>query len=363
MMEKIHYTQIAVIVYMIQSGIVLFGLPRIIAEAFGTNAWLAIIGLSGVALFNLYLIILVYKKGNGKSIFVILEDGLPKVILYPLYVYLIVSFGILGVLVAKNYALLIQLTMFPDINPNLLLAYILIVAMFFVSKGIYNMAKITVICFFFTIWTIFLLLLIAPEFSFMRLTPFIFQDALDPFGRSLEAYSAFLGVELTLFLIPYVQRDGTFGKAIVVGHLFTSFIYTAVCFMAMGFFSLEQLRGILYPTQEILKFMETPLIERIENFVFGVFLLKILVTTVFYHWAALEVTKQIFAKTKERKLLFFLFLSTFLVATIPTIQREVNEWFALVVNPYIFFVLCFPILLLILLWIKSKQAGREKDIA
>lgn len=363
MTEKIHYTQLAVIVYMIQSGIILFGLPRIIAEAFGTNAWLAIIGFSGIVLINLYLIILVYKKGNEKSIFVILEDGLPKLILYPLYVYLIVTFGILGVLVAKNYALLIQLTMFPDINPNLLLVYFLIVAMFFVSKGIYNMAKITVICFFFTIWTIFLLLLVVPEFSFVRLTPFLFKDALDPFVSGLDAYSAFLGFELTLFLIPYVQRDETFGKAIVVGHLFTTFIYTAVCFMAMGFFSLEQLRATLYPTQEILKFMETPIIERIENFIFGVFLLKILVTTVFYHWAALEITKQIFKKTKERKLLFFLFLGTFIVATIPTIQREVNEWFALVVNPYIFFVFCFPLLLLLLLWIKSKKARREKFIA
>lgn len=363
MTEKIHYTQLAVIVYMIQSGIILFGLPRIVAEAFGTNAWLGTIGLSGIVLINLYLIILVYKKGNGKSIFSILEEGLPKLILYPLYLYLIASFGILGVLVGKNYALLIQLTMFPDINPNLLLAYFLIVAMFFVSKGIYNIAKITVICFFFTIWTTFLLLLIVPEFSFVRLTPFIFQDALDPFASGLDAYSAFVGFELTLFLIPYIQRDGTFGKAIVVGHLFTTFIYTAVCFMAMGFFSLEQLRGTLYPTQEILKFMETPLIERIENFVFGVFMLKIIVTTVFYHWAALEITKRIFKKTKETKLLFFLFFSTFSIATIPTIQREVNEWFTIVVNPYIFFVFCFPLLLLLLLWIKSKQDRREKDIA
>ncbi|WP_161568285.1 GerAB/ArcD/ProY family transporter [Anaerobacillus alkaliphilus] len=363
MNEKIHFTQIAVIVYLIQSGIILFALPRLVAEAFGTNGWLGIFGLSGIVLVNIYLIHLVYKKGNGRSIFLILEQNLPKFLLYPLYLYLIVTLGLLGILVAKNYSLLIQLTMFVDVNPNLLLFYFVIVSIFFVSKGIYNMGKIAIVFFFFTIWTIFLLLIVAPEFSFTRLTPFLFQNPLDPMKSGLESYTAFLGFEIVLFLFPYVQKDGNFGKAIVIGHLFTTFIYAAVCFIAMGFFSLEQLRNILYPTQVILKHMETPLIERIENLVFGVFLLKIMVTVVFYHWAALEVTKQIFPKTKELKLIIGLFMGTFLVALIPTIQREVNELFSMVVTPYVFFAFFFPILLLFLLWVEGKRARREKDIA
>lgn len=363
MNEKLHYTQLAVIVYMIQSGIVLFSLPRLVAEAFGYNGWLGLLGISGVVLVNLYFIILVYKKGNGKSIFVILEDSLPKVVVYPLYVYLIVTFGILGVLVGKNYVLLIQLTMFPDVNPNHLLFLFLLMAMFFVSKGIYNMGKITVICFFYTIWTIFLLLIVFDEFSFTRLTTFFFQNAADPIGGGLEVYSAFVGFELTLFLIPYVQKDQTFGKAIVVGHLFTTFIYTAVCLVAMGFFSFEQLTQILYPTQLILKYMETPVIERIENFVFAIFMLKIIVTVVFYHWAALEIMKQMFKKTKEKKLILLLFLGTYLVALYPSIQREVNEIFTMVINPYIFFTFVFPLSLLFLLWLQRRKARREQNIA
>ncbi|MCT8137962.1 GerAB/ArcD/ProY family transporter [Anaerobacillus sp. CMMVII] len=363
MKEKIHYTQLAVTVYMIQSGVILFALPRLVAEAFGTNGWLGVLILSSIVLVNLYLIILVYKKGNGQSVFAILEASLPKILLYPLYLYIIISCGLLGVFVAKNYTLLIQLTMFPEVNPNHLLFLFLIVAMYFVSKGIYNMAKITVICFLYTIWTTFLLLIVIEEFSFLRMTSFLLQNATDPIGMGLEAYSAFLGFELVLFMFPYLQRDGTFGKAIVVGHLFTTFIYTVVCYVAMGFFSFEQLTNILYPVQVILKFMETPMIERIENFVFAIFLLKILVTVVFYHWVALEVTKQFFKKAKESKLISFLFLGTFLVAIIPTIQREVNEIFAMVVNPYIVFTFCFPLLLLFLLWIQAKKARRQKDVA
>ncbi len=363
MNEKIHYTQLAVIIYMIQSGIILFALPRLVAEAFGTNGWLGIFGLSAIVLVNIYLIILVYKKGDGRSIFSILAQNLPKLLLYPLYLYLIISLGVIGILVAKNYTLLIQLTMFADVNPNMLLFYFTIVAVFFVSKGIYNMGKITIVFFFFTIWTVFLLFIVVPEFSFTRLTPFLFQDALDPLKSGMEAYTAFLGFELVLFMIPYIQKDGSFGKAIIVGHMFTTIIYVAVCLIGMGFFSLEQVRNILYPTQVILKHMETPLIERIENLVFGVFLLKIMVTVVFYHWAALEVTKQLFPKTKELKLTVGLFLGTFLLALIPTIQREVNELFSLVVTPYALFVFVFPMFLLVLLWVEGKRARREQDIA
>lgn len=363
MKEKIHYIQLAVIVYMMQSGVILFALPRLVAEAFGTNGWIAIIGISAIAIINLYLINLVYKKGNGRSVFVIAEEVLPKWSLVPLYSFIIINFSLLAVLIAKNYVLLIQLTMFPNLNPDILLVYVLIVAVFFLSKGIYNISKITLVFFFFTIWTLVLLFLIFPEFSFTRLTPFFFENATDPIGKGVEVYTAFLGYELVLFLMPYVQNDHRFGRAIIVGHLFTTLVYLSVCFVAMGFYSFEQLSNILYPTHALLKYMQTPLIERIENSVFAVFFLKIIVTVVFYYWAALQTAERMFPKINGKWLLLLLIVGSFMVALMTSVQREVNAVFNYLTHPQIIFSFLFPLFLLLLLWVKNLKTRREKKSA
>ncbi|OIJ11186.1 hypothetical protein BKP37_16145 [Anaerobacillus alkalilacustris] len=361
MHEKIHYSQLAIMVYMVQSGIIIFALPRIVAEAFGMNGWLGIMGLS--VLVNLYFIILVYKKGEGRSVFTIVEASLPKFLYYPLYIFMITTFGLLAVLVAKNYVMRIQLTMFPDVKPNYFLVYFLLLILFFLSKGIYNMSKITVVFFFSTVWLIFLLFILIPEFSFTRLTTFFFQGATDPIGKGIEAYTSFLGYELTLFLIPYVQKDGNFGKAIVFGHLFTTFIYTVICFMTMGFFSFNQLKNILYPTHTILKFMQTPLIERIENFVFAFFLLKVIVTVAFYYWAALEVSQSMLKSVNKKWLIALIFLGSFLVGAVLDVQREINELFTIITIPQIIFAFSFPLLLLCLLWLNKRKERMNTEIA
>ncbi len=363
MNEKLHYTQIAVIVYMIQSGVILFALPRIVAEAFGTNGWLGLFPLSAVALANIVFIILVYKKGNGQSVFTILEQSFPKWLCYPIYLFMIVSFSLLAVLVAKNYIILIQNAMFPEVSANSFLILFLITALFFLSKGIYNMGKITLLFFFMTIWTIFLLFLLFPEFSFTRLTPFIFKGQIDPFEKGFEAYTAFLGFELVLFLFPYVQNDGKFGKAVIAGHLFTTFIYVSVCFVAMGFYSFEQVKGILYPMQNLLKFMETPLIERIENIVFVIFFIKIIVTVTFYYWGALQATKRIFIKTKEKWLMLIIVGSTFFSSLFFEIKREVDELLNVIAILQTIFSFSFPLLLLLLLWLQKAKAKRGNKIA
>ncbi len=363
MNEKLHYTQIAVIVYMIQSGVILFALPRLVAEAFGTNGWLGLVLTSGIVLVNIFLIVLVYNKGNGQSIFSILEASLPKWIYLPFYFLMVVNFSFIAVLIGKNYVLLIQTTIFPTVGANPFLIYFLITALFFVSKGIYNMGKITLVFFFLTIWTTFLLLLLLPEFSFQRMTPFIFQGASLSFEKSFEVYTAFVGFEIVLFLFPYVQNDRKFSKAVIFGHLFTTFIYLAVCFVAMGFYSFGQIKNILYPTQNLLKFMETPLIERIENIVFIVFFLKIIVTVAFYYWASVETAKRVLTKIKEKWLLVMIIVASFIFSFFFEIQREINEVLNIIVLGQVIFSFSFPVLLLLLLWLKNMKKKRGNKVA
>ena len=361
MHEKIHFSQLAIIVYMIQSGITLFSLPRIVAEGFGRNGWLIVFVISCIVLINIYLIVLVYQKGNGKSVFQLLENGLPKIILYPLYLFIIGLFSILAVLVGKSYVILVQTTMFPDVSLNILLILYLLVAWFIIIKGIYNISKITIVFFFLTVWTLFLVWIVTPEFELIRLTPFFLKGDLDIFHKGIEIYAAFLGYEIVLFLIPYVGKEIKFSKAIIAGHLFTTMIYVIVCFISFGFYSFEQLLNTLYPTITATKYIQTPLIERIEHLTFSFFLMKIVITSVFYYWVAIEVIDNIVPAAKKKKNLvsFLLIFFTFLVSLTTEIQREISELFEWLTIPEIIFAFVFPILLLVAIAMQNstKQKG------
>lgn len=86
MQEKLNQFHIILFTYMAQSGVVMFRLPRIVAENFGTNGWISILVCFVISSFNILLIHFVYKHGQGQSVFQLLEQRFPRWILYPLYV-------------------------------------------------------------------------------------------------------------------------------------------------------------------------------------------------------------------------------------------------------------------------------------
>ena len=75
MAEKLSPFHITILVYMTQSGIIIFTLPRQLAEHFGTNGWLFLVPCFVISSLNIYLISLVYHMGKGRSIFLILEQS------------------------------------------------------------------------------------------------------------------------------------------------------------------------------------------------------------------------------------------------------------------------------------------------
>ncbi|RRJ64192.1 hypothetical protein EHV15_15635 [Paenibacillus oralis] len=96
--EKLHRFHIMLMMLNTQSGIALFTLPRITAHHFGTNGWLSLIIVFLFASLNTMLISAVYRLGRGTSVFEILRDSLPRVILYPLYLLIGSNLAMFGYL-------------------------------------------------------------------------------------------------------------------------------------------------------------------------------------------------------------------------------------------------------------------------
>ncbi|MBW3113432.1 MULTISPECIES: GerAB/ArcD/ProY family transporter [Bacillaceae] len=354
MKEKLHPFQVALLIYMIQSGVTLFSIPRLSAEAFGTNGWIGIVILFGIVTLNILLIGLVNKYGNGQSLFMIIENIFPKWLFVPFYLFLSIIFTLLATLVTKKYILLLQMLFFRD-TPSIIFVGMFFILSFFLLKGcIYEIGKATVILFFMTIWTMLLLTFHLSEFSFTRMTTFMMKGDKDLFSGGLNVFSAFLGYELSIFLIPYVRKN--FTKGVFFGNAITSFIYISVSFVCYGFFSFEYILHDLYPVISLIEYVKFPFVERVENLIFTLFALKVLITVVMYLWASKELISHSFQKLRPNFISLLLLTVGTLISFIPDIIREVDQWLTMLTYFDIGIAFLLPIFLLLLIGLnKVKQ--------
>ncbi|MFD2875707.1 hypothetical protein ACFTAO_06585 [Paenibacillus rhizoplanae] len=157
---------------MTQSGIIIFTLPRQLAEHFGTNGWLFLVPCFVISSLNIYLISLVYHMGKGRSIFLILEQSISKVLLYPLYIGLASVWLIFGCMIGKKIRAALSNDLFSDDQFNglqaghrpagFIAAY---------ERDLYHFQSYNNVFFWVTLWMYLLLLAFIPNFHWVRLTP------------------------------------------------------------------------------------------------------------------------------------------------------------------------------------------------
>lgn len=362
MKEKLHYSHIILLMFMLQLDITIFSYVHTVSKKIGTNGWLAVIILSTIALINILLYYFVFRIGKGRSFFDILEGSIHKAILVPFYIILAFFWICLGSLIVKNYVLLFQLYTLQNTHSMILFALIAFMLYYLLSKGIYNIGKAATVFFILTFWIVLLLLYFIPEWRLVRITPFLLQG-----GESFsiqnwaELYMIFLGYELCLFLFPFVQRESKLFKGVVYGHLLITFLQIIVVIICLGFFSFKELQQTTYPLLDLASYMEIPFLYRLEVPIFSLFLFSNLISGVMYSFAALASLERVMPKIKTKLLALLVTIVFFTVGFAPKILREVETLLRDTFFIEIGLAFIIPFVLLLLLWIQSRKERRTKD--
>ncbi|WP_233184562.1 GerAB/ArcD/ProY family transporter [Paenibacillus sonchi] len=357
-MEKLSPFHVAVLVHMSQIGIVVFSLPRQLADYFGTNGWLVLLPGLLVTSFNIYLITLVHRLGDGKSVFEIMERSIPKVILYPVYLGLCAVWLIFGCMIGKKYVLLFQMIAFPTTNPMLFKMALDVLLFLLIIKGIFTISKAATFFFWITFWMYFLLFWFLPSFSWVRLTPFILQGGHDQFKGALEIYTAYLGYELSILLFPYMDKSKKSLAAIYAGNAYLSLIYICLSLISFGFFSFGQLKKLLFPLLDMLAYIQFPFVERLENMLYGFFLFLILITAAMYWWGAIEAMRRMIPKLKIPVMTFLLMVIAYCISYIPKTLDQVNNWILHLGYAATGIAFGLPVLLIALLLLQGRRVSR-----
>lgn len=356
MKEKLHPFHICLLVFMNQSGVVLFALPRLLAQETGYNGWVTILIYSAMATFNIWLISVLYRLSKGKSIFVIIEQALPKVLVIPLYTFLVSLWTLTGCMVAKQYVIIFQTFVFPSTHPMFIKLLVDVLAFLLISKGIYNIAKAATSFFWILIWTVLLLLYFIKDFEWVNMTPFFFHEhSPNVLVGGLTVYSAFLGYELAILLFPYVEKGKRFIKSVYLANVMVTLSYLAVCVVCFGLYSFNQLKRLSYPVIDLLAQINFPFVERIETFIFSMFLFTNLISITFYIWAAKETVKRVVPKIKGNWITAVLISIAYAVSWIPDVLSKVEEWLKYLGIMEIIIAFGLPLLLIVILWLSKGE--------
>jgi Spore germination protein. len=351
--EKLSPFHTMILVFMIQTGVMALILPQLLAETFGTNGWITVLGFGLIASVNIVLIAAVYKVGKGRSIFQILEQSIPKFVLVPIYLALAVVWTLLGCMAGKEYILIFQMYAFPTTNPMEFKFIMDLLVFWLLTKGIYNITKASTIFFWLFCWMVMLTFFFYSDFSWTRLTPFLFKGGKFTYLESLDIYSSFLGYEIVILLFAYTNKRTKLIKSTLLGNLITTVTYCYLALITFGVYSLGQLKNKAFPVLEMLAYIRFPFVERMENLLFGFILFTVLFSILMYEWCALEMLKQIFPKLKANFLAFVLISTCYAIAFIPETLNEVGDWLSTLSMIECGIAFGLPLLLLVVLMFQN----------
>ncbi|WNR44170.1 GerAB/ArcD/ProY family transporter [Paenibacillus roseipurpureus] len=359
MKEKLGGFHVFILIHMTQVGVGIFALPRVAAEYFGYNGWLMLVVIAAIVAFNLYLIWLVWKMGKGESIFVIFENCLPKWMVYPFYMIIALAWSLSGSLVAKEYVLIFQVTAFPTANPMIFMFVLSLLAYLLIIKGIYAIVKASTVFIFLVLWMAPLGATFINDLKLSRYTHYFLQEGKEHGMGLFNLYSSFLGYELLLLLFPYIQAKTRLFTSAHLANIFSFLMYLSVTLICFGFYSLQQLKLIMFPCIDLLAYIRFPFIERAENGLFSFLVFRVLITIVMYHWAASLTVQRIFKNKKFAQVTLYTMAVTFVVSFMPGVLDEVGKWLSIVTYFDFAFAFGLPIFLIGIL---SLQRWRQQHV-
>ncbi|QOR67836.1 endospore germination permease [Cytobacillus suaedae] len=130
---------------------------------------------------------------------------------------------------------------------------------------------------------------------------------------------AFVGY-IVIFFYTALVKDTTYSPlATVLGMSVPFLIYLVIYFFAIGVFSVEVTRNIIYPTIEVAKEVEVPgeFFERFESIFFTIWIMTIFTTATLAFDCAINALQSIFKKTKRLTWVLMLSPIIYIIAMFP----------------------------------------------
>ncbi|CAG9621995.1 GerAB/ArcD/ProY family transporter [Sutcliffiella rhizosphaerae] len=343
-----------------QTGVGIAGVQRIIYLESRQDAWISIfISYVGMAII-VASICYILNTFQNKDLFEIHIALFGKWVgnIFNLLVVMYVFAGLLSIIL--NYTEIIQAWVFPDLETWAIVTILLLVTIYGVFGGIKTIVGVSFLGFFLTIWLGLMLVVPLRYIDWTNFFPIMEASIPELLRGAYKTSFTVLGVEILYFVYPYIREKKKVHFYSQMAVFFTFLLVLAVTFVAIGYYSGEQLEKTIWATLSMFKIIQFPNLERFEFLAVSIWLVIILPNTLFMLWAVSKGLKRVF-KVRQKKLVII--CSVILILSTAFFQKRIiiNE---LVDNVGVFgfyMIFVYSILLAFIVFIRSlwKKRGEQ----
>ncbi|MGR9047038.1 GerAB/ArcD/ProY family transporter [Halobacillus faecis] len=346
------------IIHTSQIGAGLMGVPRILVREAGVDAWVSVL-VAGLYLhFIVFIMLQILKSYENADILGIQQDlfgvwlGKALGTVYVLYIFLLL------LTVIKNYIEVVQVFVFPEMPIWLMALFLLSLMVYSILGGFRVVVGTSVVFFFLTIWLVFTIYKPITYMDWEHFLPVFQTPAPDLLKGVQQVTFTVLGLEILLFVYPFIQDKKRAALPAHAGVFFTTFLILLVTVVSIGYFSPDQLKSTVWATLSLFKIISFSVLERFDFIAVALWMMVIIPNIVLFGWMIVHSLKRLFNAPKKPTLygLAFLLFLTSITAERRVSLNELTNWTGQI-GFWIVFV--YPLLIYVVVLLKKLMKKRN----
>lgn len=284
-------------------GVGVLSLPNALAGSMGTDGWVAII-IGGIIMIPIFLMYnKIFSLYPGMDIFQIGKATLGSFLFTIILLISLSYLVILAASVTRTLGELIKIFLLQTTPLEFIIVTFIIASSYIATHEIDVVARAGYFVYPVIIAFASLILLIAiPGANYENVLPvfhFSFKDLMKGIG---DVSFSFLGMELIVFAIPFVEDKKKIVKSGIMGIATITLIYTLIFIMTLAHFSLNQLEHQVFPVLILIRQLDLPgfFLENMDGLIMALWVIVVFATVAPAYFGAGKILSKIF-KTKSHK--------------------------------------------------------------
>lgn len=333
-------------------------LPKVVTEKVKTpDSWISVI-LGGVICILIVLLhVRLCQRYPNETFFQFNQKIVGKWIGLFLSLIVIVYYIVLSAFEVRTMVETIGIYLLQGTPTWAIMLPFLWIGLYLVLGGINSLARMLEIIFPITAICLLLVIFLGIGiFEVDNLRP-VLGMGVKPIGKGImTANTAFSGFEIILFIFMYMKKKKQAPKIVIIGLGVPIFFYTMTTIIVVGAFSVDAVLLQTWPVLTYIRSYEIPglFFERFDSLFIVIWIMQIFTTYTIALFLSSLGMAQIFKKKCIRPFLFAIIPIIYIIASVP---KNINEVFKMggiqgIVAIYLFSI--FPILLLIISFIRGK---------
>ncbi|QSX05244.1 GerAB/ArcD/ProY family transporter [Sedimentibacter sp. zth1] len=334
-------------------------LPVLITKTNGPTAWISIVIAMFIGILFIKPICKIQEKRHDKTLLDICNDLMPTLIVKIIGTFYIVFFIVASSILLKDFSEQVKIFMLPRTPNNLVILIILLTSSYAAHKGIVTIAQVAHLTVIITLIPLLLVTIFSTSNATLsNIFPIWPLDFVGILKGVPFAFAGFFGFYILLFSNPYVRKYKVNNKQNKTFFILSSAIYILCFFLVMFKFGYGEARRLVFPFNQILKFLNIPgsFIENLEALGMSLSTVCAFVClSIILYFTNLSLQKTL--KTEEDS--YFIFIQTPIIYILACILPGINIVLKYIHIPiYIFSAINILVILSLIVLDKKRSMAK-----